>query len=40
MHILHLSLQCSLSQKKAEEAHKVLEGLGPKVELVSKSCLM
>lgn len=24
-----------LSQKKAEEAHKILEGLGPKVELVS-----
>lgn len=26
---------CSLIfQKKAEEAHKILEGLGPKVELV------
>lgn len=25
----------SLLQKKAEEAHKILEGLGPKVELVS-----
>lgn len=24
-----------VSQKKAEEAHKILEGLGPKVELVS-----
>lgn len=26
---------CSLYQKKAEEAHRILEGLGPRVELVS-----
>lgn len=27
-------------QKKAEEAHKIFEGLGPKVELVSKKFLL
>lgn len=27
------------SQKKAEEAHKIFEGLGPKVELVSVGSL-